>query len=692
MKKQWLKKQFSVPNYLNKNGLKIFRQSITFSLLISFLLSIYIYISGYYLILAIYMASTTLIFLIFNILANKSIARKIQLEESILSLSRFSEECPYPILRISHQGEILYNNRSGNKLKDYIKSNYNRNLSCIIQSVISNNTQIEHEIVIDTTYYNVTLVPFNELKYINIYAHDITHKKKSEEELKYNEERFRVVSEAVGEFIWEIDQNKNIVFITDKVLEVIGYKADELIGKPYTLFLPDENKDQFINDIYIKINKRENINKYETQILHQTGKLIWVETSGLPYFDQSGQYRGYRGSTASIDERKKYEQQLDEARKHAEMVANNKAQFLSTMSHEIRTPMSAVIGLSNLLLSENPRPDQRENIETLQFSADTLLALINDILDFSKIEAGKISFESIDFNFYELLKGIRNIHKLRAQQKNVALNLDIDESIPEFLHGDSLRLSQVLNNLLSNAVKFTEKGEVNFSVFLKGRNNDEINICFSVKDTGIGIAENKLEEIFEGFTQASSDTSRKYGGTGLGLAISSRLLQLQNSQLEVKSKLGEGSVFYFVQTFREAKNNQIITKNIGSETENLDNVHILLVEDNPMNQIIARKFIEKWHAKISIANHGKQALEMMENQTFDLILMDLHMPIMDGFETSKLIRQNNKFDKNLPIIALTADAEDETKDKITDAGMNGILTKPFRPNELLSIINQFLTK
>ena len=394
-------------------------------------------------------------------------------------------------------------------------------------------------------------------------------------------------------------------------------------------------------------------------------------------------------------ERTKYEEALIQAKDTAEAATEAKAQFLSMMSHEIRTPLNAVIGMTHLLLQENPRKDQLENLKTLRFSGENLLVLINDILDFSKIEAGKITLERVPFNLREITNGIHNSLGYKAREKGIGFYLHWPEEAPEYMVGDPVRISQVLTNLCSNAVKFTEEGHVNLYLKIQERVDDQVRIQFRVEDSGIGIPEEKKDSIFESFTQARSDTTRRYGGTGLGLAITKRLLELMDSEIVLESKEGKGSIFSFSLTLPVASPAQTPTFDTEiqpdvSEEELLKKVKILLVEDNPVNQLVATKFLRRWKISSEIAQNGVEAVAMIQSKSYHLVLMDLQMPEMDGYEASRTIRSlEGAYFKEVPIIALTASAMQDVRNKVLASGMTDFVTKPFNPVELHRKIVQY---
>jgi CheY-like chemotaxis protein len=363
------------------------------------------------------------------------------------------------------------------------------------------------------------------------------------------------------------------------------------------------------------------------------------------------------------------------------------------MSHEIRTPMNAIIGLTNLLLQEKPRVDQLESMKLLKFSGENLLTIINDILDFSKIEAGKISLEKIDLDLEMLIRNTKQMLEQRARDKGIDLFLKYDETVPRVIKGDQVRLAQIITNLLGNAIKFTERGYVELSVVHGGIVDGKHKITFKVKDTGIGIEADKLNVIFESFSQARADTTRKFGGTGLGLSITKRMLGLMGTSIEVDSKSGYGSTFFFTLLCEEGSEDAIIRNDVTDLSDDFQlNAKVLLVEDNRVNQIVATNFLKKWGIEVAIANHGKEALEMIQkNKSYQLVLMDLQMPEMDGYEASKRIRAlDDAYFKKIPIIALTASAMIDIKDKVIGIGMTDFLSKPFHPEELQSMIARYV--
>jgi PAS domain S-box-containing protein len=377
-----------------------------------------------------------------------------------------------------------------------------------------------------------------------------------------------------------------------------------------------------------------------------------------------------------------------QASRKAEEAAQSKQQFMSTMSHEIRTPLNEVIGITNLLLQGNPREDQMDFIKTLRFSGNHLLTLVNDVLDYNKIESGKIVFEQAQFSLNDFLKDILRTYSFRSKSKNLEFDIVKENELPSEVIGDSIRLNQILSNMLSNALKFTQKGSIHIIIKEIERTNNKSSIEFLVRDTGIGIPRDKHDMIFESFTQASPDTTRHYGGTGLGLAICKKLVELQGGKIDVESEPDKGSTFRFVlyfgipETTGKVEKGETIESYIG-----LEGKRILVAEDNKINFFVANKFLTGWGVKVTHVENGKLAVEILEKEDFDLILMDLHMPVMDGIEATRVIRKSdNPRISNIPVVALTAAIMSESQDRIEDLSINDYVLKPFKPHDLFDKI------
>jgi len=388
---------------------------------------------------------------------------------------------------------------------------------------------------------------------------------------------------------------------------------------------------------------------------------------------------------ATGEKQQQLNKELGLAMQKAEESSRIKSDFLATMSHEIRTPLNAIIGMSNVMLMNNPRTDQKENLDVLKLSGNSLMAIVNDVLDFNKIESGQLVFEKRKFNLFELVQNVCAAEKLKAEEKGVIFSLKVDPLLnSKLLIGDPVRLGQVLFNLVGNAIKFTREGTIWVRASFY-ENNDLLTVNFVVKDTGIGMNQSHLESIFEPFTQESITTTRRYGGTGMGLAIVKRLLELQGLHMNVASKLGKGSEFSFSMDFQVAE--VVKPGALQQEVESLASLKMLIAEDNPVNVLLMKKLLSKWHIVPLIAGNGVEAVEMAKNDDFDIILMDLQMPVMNGFDAAVEIRRLPDARKaNTPIIALSAAAMTDINDQITGAGMNDYVSKPFKPKDLLEKI------
>ncbi|MFY0607348.1 MAG: response regulator [Cyclobacteriaceae bacterium] len=377
----------------------------------------------------------------------------------------------------------------------------------------------------------------------------------------------------------------------------------------------------------------------------------------------------------------------EENRKEAEAALQAKSDFLSTMSHEIRTPMNAVIGLTHHLIDSHPRKDQMGSLSTLKFSSENLLRLLNDILDYNKLEAGALLLEENLIDLKSLGANLVSGFKPIAEEKKTVLEFVFDPKLPSLYKGDEGRLTQVLSNLIGNAIKFTKNGTVRVSMMLVQRDPEDIAIRFSVKDTGIGISQLDREKIFERFNQANTSINRTYGGTGLGLAISKKILELQGVQIQLNSEIGKGSEFFFTMRLKLAKGHRQKVSKPSLLVDPLKDKRILLVEDNAINIMVAQRFLEKWHCEVEVAENGQIAMDKYEPNKYDLILMDLQMPVMDGYQATKALREQGA---QLPILALTAAALLDLEQQMKETGLTDFVVKPFHPDHLYEKLIKYL--
>jgi len=484
--------------------------------------------------------------------------------------------------------------------------------------------------------------------------------------------------------------------------KITGVSRKELEG---TDFLDYFTEPQKAREVYKEVFATGSVADYPLTLRHANGKLTDVLFNGSVYKNNRGNVQGVVIVARDVTEQKRIATELTEAivfaelavgiaeeakekAENATLIAENavkaKQQFLSNMSHEIRTPMNAIIGFTKVLLKTEPTAKQKEYLLAIKTSGDALIVLINDILDLAKVDAGKMTFEQIPFRMADSILAMLHLFETKIMEKNLKLIKEYDDNIPEVLVGDPVRLHQIILNLISNAVKFTSKGKITVSVNLLHEDENQAIIRFSVADTGIGISETKIGKIFENFQQASSGTSRLYGGTGLGLAIVKQLVEPQGGTITVKSKIDEGTTFSFVLSFLKT------TAEAAPEPEHLEldieikGIKVLVVEDITLNQLLMKTLLDDFGFERDVADNGKIAIEMMQKKSYDVVLMDLQMPEMNGFEATDYMRNTMK--SNVPIIALTADVTTADLAKCKLVGMNDYIAKPVDERLLYSKI------
>jgi PAS domain S-box-containing protein len=492
------------------------------------------------------------------------------------------------------------------------------------------------------------------------------------------EYKLNTIVNTIEDVIFKTDMGGNFKYLNKAWEDLSGMLISSALNKNYRDLLSGINKQE-----RVKINKflSENSSDYATlfKFFKPTGEKIWVQLKLVLSYDADGKPNGTIGTMTDVTQLKETEIELNLANK-------TKDEFLSTMSHEIRTPLNAVIGMSDILLMENFLPEQLENFQILKYSSEHLLALINDLLDLNKFKSEKIKLTKDNFNPSELIQNIQLHFKQTAANKNLSFETIIDSNIPLVLKGDSLKLSQVLKNLLSNAFKFTHQGGIVFRVEAIEMKRKSTTMRFSVSDSGIGVSYNKQKDIFKSFVQASDNTSKVYGGSGLGLYISKELLKIQKSNLQLESKKGKGSTFWFDISYTNSTQESANKQNYISTTEPIE-LKVLVAEDNNLNALLLTKLFKKWHIDYVIAKNGQELLDIYSERDFDLILMDLQMPVLDGYDTTRAIRKMHNSDKSIiPIIALTAFAQSEVSDKTERYKMNGYISKPFNVNQLHKLL------
>jgi len=486
-------------------------------------------------------------------------------------------------------------------------------------------------------------------------------------------------------------------------INITGLSREELTDSDFFDYFTEPQK---AREVYQEVFANGSVADSPLTLRHKKGKLTDVLFNGSIYKDEYEKVLGVVIVARDVTDQKIISNQLNEAKAFAELATKiaeeaqikaegatriavdsvkAKQQFLSNMSHEIRTPMNAIIGFTKVVLKTELSSKQREYLQAIKTSGDALIVLINDILDLAKV-----SFEKVPFKMEKSIAAMIHVFDIKSQEKNVKLLKEYDFSIPEVVLGDPVRLHQIILNLVSNAVKFTSKGKIIVSVKLVQETDKEVIIEFAVSDTGIGILENKMETIFENFQQASSGTSRIYGGTGLGLAIVKQLVEGQKGSIKVQSVIGQGSTFSFRLPFLKTNSEAQIIEEIITLDDDIKNIKVLVVEDIALNQLLMRTLLDEFGFTCDIASNGQIAIDKLQTNTYDIILMDLQMPIMNGFEATEYIR--NTLNLNVPIVALTADVTTVDIDKCKAVGMNDYLSKPVDERILYSKIISLLKK
>ncbi len=523
-------------------------------------------------------------------------------------------------------------------------------------------------------------------------ARDFVHRKSIESDLYRSEEKYRMLIDQLTDAIYLSTLDGTFTGCNRALLEMLGYSYKELMQLSVSaIYAHPDDRRHLLQQL---IDKGE-VRDYEVQLKRKNGELIDCLVNSSVRRDQNHEIVGFQGIIRDITLRKKTFE-LQRAKDLAERANKFKAEFLANMSHEIRTPMNAIGGMLQLLNKTNLEPKQHEYLDGMQTAVDSLLQIINDILDFSKIEAGKMELDNRPFSLQQTVEAIISTIRFKAEEKGLELVLDMDPSIPPNLQGDPLRINQILLNLISNAIKFTPEGEVRVTIRLIDKLDHKARLFFSVKDTGIGIEQEKLQDIFESFTQASTDTTRLYGGTGLGLAIVKKLIDMLNGAIMVRSRKGQGSEFIFELELSQTDNVQPASQSEQekdwSTVQDLQ-ARFLMAEDHALNQLVTTEMLKGRFPslQIDVAETGRQAISLFEDHNYDLVLMDVQMPEMDGHEAARYIRTHFPKPKSeVPILAFTAYATSGEAEKCLEAGMNDYISKPVRATQLISKIMQML--
>ncbi|MCK4569474.1 MAG: response regulator [Bacteroidales bacterium] len=524
--------------------------------------------------------------------------------------------------------------------------------------------------------------------------------KKTTEDLNNAVEALKTRAEELGILLSTIPA---LVYFKDTDLKyiLVNKSFERFVNLPFYVI-----KGKMVEDIF-PAYKTNNYSEMEREVIQsglplynieefiqQEEKEVWLTSNLAPFRDTEGEIIGLVGISWDITERKKHENELQYAKEQAEEGTRAKSEFLANMSHEIRTPMNGIIGMAEILKQADLGEQEKENLEILISSTRSLLTLVNDILDISKIEAGKIELEIQDFEIRKLLKDIENIIYIKTEEKALNYKTFINPNVPEFLRGDPSRLKQITLNLVNNAVKFTLKGQVHIYIDIVDEHKDRVKLMVKVHDSGIGISKEGKKNLFQLFSQVDTSTTKNYGGTGLGLSIAKQLVMLMNGEIGMESEQDKGSTFWFTAWIEKSSRTVAVQepfdKHAAFDGKPLKKLYILLAEDNEINQRIIQYSLTNAGYKVDVARNGQEAVDMYHQNNYDLVLMDVQMPVLDGYEATAHIRNVENTILNdsqrIPIVALTANAMKGDREKCLDAGMDEYLSKPFTPSDLIGII------
>lgn len=510
-------------------------------------------------------------------------------------------------------------------------------------------------------------------------------------DLVTSDRKYRTVIDNMSLGLIEVDNHHQVLYTNDSFCEMMGYTREEILGQNANdLFIPDR--------YHAKMEQQQQRRKtgqagvYEIELLKKDGSCIWVLISGVPILGNHGETIGSMGIHFDITDLKNLQKELESAKMIAEAAQKAEKQFLANMSHEIRTPLNAIIGMAHLLGDTQLTKDQLDYINVLKSSADILQGLISDILDFSKIESGKFKVQIRPFNLGNVVQSIFKTFELNSLENSVQMSFEIAPNVQQDLKGDDLALQQILFNLVGNAVKFTHEGKIKLKIRALQLEESHQTLEFSITDTGIGIAKTEQELLFQNYRQAKNDTRILYGGTGLGLAITKQLIEIQGGAIWLESELHVGSTFYFKITYDlwEKANFSKLRATKQATPPTYPDKKILIVEDNAMNRKYVTTLMNKWHYIYDLVINGQEAVEATARTKYDLILMDLQMPVLNGYDATAQIRNTENTNQQIPIVALTASAILKDKQKALDLGMTDFLAKPFTPDQLQQLIQHYL--
>lgn len=612
--------------------------------------------------------------------------------EKIESLALFTSESPNPLFRVDRMGNILLKNDNSSDL-DIIRYNgkeYNLNgfLNQVV-TILDDEQAINYYEISDlnNNYYTVTSKLSRDKDHINLYFNNITLFKKAQAELNFAREQIENIVISMDDVVWSISfPDFELIFVSNSAEKLLGMKPEQLLHDRsiWTKFIFEEDTDNF--DSIREYILLKGILEKELRIITQSGSVKWILIK-MRLIDVSADEKRIDGRFIDITDRKRFEQELSLAKEKAELSNRAKEDFVANISHEIRTPLNAIIGLSGELARHTPENETKALVNHIGSSGKHLLSLVNNILDFSKINDGQLPLEQKNFSFSLAIDQIKSIIALSSDEKSLVIDYNIDPNLSLYHIGDELRIKQVLLNILSNAVKFTDEGSIKFDLFVKKTDDIGQELEIRIEDTGIGMSPDFIPNLFDKFAQEEYSSTRRVGGFGLGMAISYKLIQLMNGNIHVKSEKEVGSIFTINLKLPIGNNVEIDTSQL-SMSKLLDGLKVLVVEDNEINRLVARTVLTRLKVTVFECDNGKEAIEFLQENIVDMVLMDVQMPVMNGIEATEIIR--TKLQLTMPIIALSAVAQKKDIDNCLSVGMNAFLLKPFEEKDLYDTISSHL--